>query len=173
MFSQTNQPIVTSCPREEVFCWRELPLVRCRLDLPHFPNGGRGMKRMERYYRRLEGALVRRLSRELGRYTALAEQALARSRPLPFFWGETGFQVTYESRQLLSILWYARLDRSELRRADLWSLPEGLPENPASLLPPGRAGRRRDKLLVRGEGIYALRGLDEELLAPLPKELLT
>lgn len=125
------------------FCWEEEPVLAVsgvRLELP---EGIPGLRRLERWCRRLEGAWAARWERELyPRACTAARQAREVSHPFrPWEASLTG-AVTLHTPECLS-LYYDAAERTggphgvTLRQGSAWALPGGSPLTLGELFPPG------------------------------------
>ena len=125
------------------FCWEEEPVLAVsgvRLELP---EGIPGLRRLERWCRRLEGAWAARWERELyPRACTAARQAREVSHPFrPWEASLTGV-VTLHTPECLS-LYYDAAERTggphgvTLRQGSAWALPGGSPLTLGERFPPG------------------------------------
>ena len=138
------------------FCWEEEPVLAVsgvRLELP---EGIPGLRRLERWCRRLEGAWAARWERELyPRACTAARQAREVSHPFrPWEASLTG-AVTLHTPECLS-LYYDAAERTggphgvTLRQGSAWALPGGSPLTLGELFPPGFRWRASPGPAVRG-----------------------
>lgn len=154
---------------EQCFDWEGLPVLSLRLSLPQIAGGGRGGRRMDRYYRHLERRLLDWAASRHARTCCLAQEALEACKPLPRFSIQTAYQVTFQDDARLSILWRLEAEGRTETFADLWALPDGTPLNGRALLPRKQARKARGKLLLlTEEGVCALEDGVPVPLVPQP-----
>lgn len=139
-----------------------------QLSFPHLEGSGRGVRRINRYYRHLERRLLDWAARCHRRACALAQEALDHARPLPNCYIRTAYQVTYQDAGRLCILW--RLETQEAQRwfADPWAFPGGTPIRLKDEIPHKlRRQVQAQVLLLTEEGVCAFRdGTPVPLVAP-------
>lgn len=157
----------TICPHclEPVYTWEDQPVLSCQLSLPQFGGEGRAIRRMERYYRHLEQTLLRWLEAYHAQCCCLAQEALDASRPIPVHSVLVDYDVVYQDKRYLSLLWRLRSEGTLRRFPDLWDIVTGAPVRCKSLLPrkTARKVHRRDCLLTE-QGILALGDQSDELI---------
>ena len=124
------------------FFWNEEPVLHCSLHLPRLTGGGRGIRRIDRYYQHLAQYLVRTWERRL--YPIACEDAVqARAASYPFqpYEVEITYQVTCLQDGLLSLYWDCRQRfgkaRDTFRQGDTWVLDTGSPLPMSSFFPRG------------------------------------
>lgn len=142
---------------EQCFDWEGIPVLSLRLSLPQIDGGGRGGRRMDRYYRHLERRLLDWAASRHARACCLAQEALEACRPIPLSSIQTAYQVTFQDDTRLSLLWRLETEGRTESFADLWSLPAGTPLDGRTLLLRKQARQARGKvLLLTEEGVCAL-----------------
>ncbi|MGM9538186.1 MAG: hypothetical protein ACI3VN_07640 [Candidatus Onthomonas sp.] len=151
--------VVSVRPRllEKIYPWENQPVLACQLSLPQITGPGRGPGRIDRYYRHLERRLLAWLSARYAQVCCLAEEALAASQPIPQSRVDVSYQVVFQDKERLSLLWTLDTDGACRQHADLWSLPDGAPLDCRRLLSAKLARRARGKtLLLTEQGVCAL-----------------
>ena len=157
---------------ERTGTWEEWPVLTCSISLPEVCTPGRGARRINRYYRRVDAVLRRWLARRYHACCRRAQQALAASRPLPSECVLVTWEATYQDARLLSLVWTLEAEGQRRQFADLWTWPDGLPANVRTLLPRDllRQTRRRTLCLAE-DGIWLLGTDGRRRLAPLPEHM--
>lgn len=163
MKAENDSISVRPACRQEEFLWEGLPLIRCEFRMPSLAGPGRGAHRIDRYYRRVEELILRRLRSLSPRFSLLAQRALSASLPIPHCRVWTDFETAFQDERFLSIRWSLMTEGSVTHHCDLWELPWGAPVSPKLLLP--RSLHRKASsapCLVRADGVYLLREEGEE-----------
>lgn len=148
--------------------WREekktmtlegVPVLEYSLCWPELSEGGRGERRVTRYYQRMARVWRERWGKELywRACLSLLEQR-ERSRPFQPWSARLEGEVTYQDDGLLSIKMDARETEGDGRplrvcAGDMWHLPEGAPCPVSEFFPGQRRWRKRllDQLARQGE----------------------
>lgn len=165
--SAPNAPItVLPAERKEELLWESVPIITCAFSMPQLQGEGRGVQRIDRYYRHVEAALLKALKGFYPALCAQAEQALAASRPIPLCYVRTDFETAYLDEQFLSIRWCLYRDTETRQFCDLWELPWGAPASARALLPRKlRKSADPKGCLLRFDGIYQVSLQGETLLS--------
>lgn len=165
----TSISVLPSENREELL-WESVPLITCRFRLPAVSGEGQGPRRIDRYYRRVEAMLLKRLKLLHPRFCALAEQAAAAALPVPISEVWTDFETAFLDERFLSIRWSVWCDGGGEHHCDLWELPWGAPTPVTILLPKKLHSKARQyPCLLRENGIWQVIGEEERLLWAFPE----
>ncbi len=167
----TISPKLQSRHLEKSDTWEGWPVLTYSISLPEVDTPGRGARRINRYYRRVEAVLRRWLARRYRVCCRLAQQALAASRPLPSECVLVTWETVYQDTRLLSLVWTLEAEGQRRQFADLWTWPDGLPADIRSLLPSGLLRQaRRGTVCLAEDGIWLLSTDGRRRLAPLPEQ---
>ncbi len=125
----------------------DVTVLTAEVTLPQCEGKNRRARRFNRYYRQYARAYFKYCEAELlPRAAETMHAALARSAPWTCAHAALGFTVTLCRGRLLSLYTEGREEglapRLTIRRAETWSLREGLLRAPGSFFPPGTPLRR-------------------------------
>lgn len=143
---RTGRLSLEDCTWRKDLSWEGEPVLSFSICFPKYPDTGRGLRRMGRYYRQVADTWRARWEGPLYQAACTAAQeARATSRPFSPWTCSLTWQTTFQSEDMISLC----LDAAErtggshvltLRQGDTWLLPEGTPL-PLSALFPGRRWR--------------------------------